>query len=48
MNGMMLIGGLMSAACFIGSWLAPEYSVAWTVNMFFSATLFAEGYSRKD
>lgn len=44
--GMMIIGGILSAACFIGSWLAPEWGPIWTLNMFFAAGVFVEGYNK--
>lgn len=42
----MIFGGIASAVCFIGSWVSPEYSVAWTANMFFAAAVFVEGYNK--
>lgn len=43
---MMIFGGIGSAICFIGSWVAPEHSFGWTVNMFFAAAFFSEGYNK--
>lgn len=43
---MMIFGGIGSAVCFIGSCFAPEWAAAWTVNMFFAAGLFVEGYNK--
>jgi len=44
--GMMIIGGLASAVCFIGSWVSPEHSPIWSLNMFFAAGVFVEGFNK--